>query len=45
MSKKDGLLEDVDEESSAALPASLIVVIVLLELAALACALLVRFSF
>ena len=44
MSKKDGLLEDVDEESPA-LPASLIVVVVVLELAALACALLVRFSF
>ena len=44
MSKKDGLLEDADEESSA-LPASLIVVIVLLELAALACAAVVRFAF
>ena len=43
MSKKDGLMEDIDEQSSA-LPASLIVVIVLLELAALACVVLVRFA-
>jgi hypothetical protein len=43
MSQKHGLPADIDEESPA-LPASLIVVVLVLELAALACAVLVRFS-
>jgi hypothetical protein len=43
MSKKDRLLEDIDDESSV-VPVGLVAAVLVLELAALACAVLIRFS-